>query len=104
MQISPLIGLKRHAWDAFSVVFLVFSAHISGAEFQYPDYSWKELCGMMANLVADSGCNKGQLYSIVEAFCRDFRQHDEASTKEKTARPNVARLPVAFPEGKGVWG
>ena len=50
--------------------FPVFGAHISGAEFQYPDLSWKELCGQMANLVADSGGNKGQLSQIVEAICR----------------------------------
>ncbi len=36
-------------------------AHISGAEFQYPDLTWKEMCGQMAHLVGDSGCNKGQL-------------------------------------------
>ena len=56
--------------------FPVLGAHISGAEFQYPDLTWKELCGMIANLVADSGCNKGQLSNIVEAICRDFREHD----------------------------
>ena len=38
--------------------FPVLGAHISGAEFQYPDFSWKEPCGMMANLVAKSGDNK----------------------------------------------
>jgi hypothetical protein len=59
----------------------------------------------MANLVADSGCNKGQLSLLVEAICRDFRQHDEAelkrlvewqklvktrsANKEKPARPEV---------------
>ena len=36
-------------------------AHISGAEFQYPDLTWKEMCGQMAHLVAESGGNKGQL-------------------------------------------
>ena len=61
---------------------------------------------MMSNLVADSGGNKGQLSSLVEAICRDFRQHDEAeldkvvewqkavktkaANKEKPARPEVA--------------
>lgn len=88
------------------MLFPVLGAHISGAEFQYPDLSWKEPCGLMANLVGDSGCNKGQLTNIVEAICRDFRQHDEAelrklvewqkqvktkaSNKEKPARPEVA--------------
>ncbi len=50
--------------------FPVFGAHISGAEFQYPDNTWKEVCGLMANIVADSGGNKGQLSQIVEAICR----------------------------------
>ena len=41
--------------------FPVLGAHISGAEFQYPDNSWKEMTGIMTNLVAKSGENKGQL-------------------------------------------
>ena len=53
--------------------FPVLGAHLSGAEFQYPDLTWKETCGQMANLVADSGGNKGQLSNLVEAICRDFR-------------------------------
>ena len=40
--------------------FPVLGAHISAAEFQYPDNSWKEPTGMMVNLVAHSGDNKGQ--------------------------------------------
>ena len=39
--------------------FPIFGAHISDAEFQYPDRSWKEICGMMAILVAKSGNNMG---------------------------------------------
>lgn len=86
--------------------FPILGAHISGTEFQYPDFTWKEPCGLMANLVADSGCNKGQLSNIVEAICRDFRIHDDAemqklvswakqtktkaANKEKPARPDVA--------------
>jgi hypothetical protein len=46
--------------------FPILGAHISDTEFYYPDLTWIELCGMMANLVADSGCNKGQLSNIVE--------------------------------------
>ena len=88
------------------MLFPSLGAHISGTEFQYPDLSWKEPCGMMANLVADSGGNKGQLSSLVEAVCRDFRQHDEeelrklvewqkqvktkSANKEKPVRPEVA--------------
>ena len=35
----------------------------------------------MANLVAESGGNKGQMSHLVEAICRDFRLHDKAGTK-----------------------
>ena len=88
------------------MLFPILGAHISGAEFQYPDQSWKEPCGLMANLVAESGGNKGQLSNLAEAACRDFRRHDEAelqklvewqrqvktkgANKEKPARPEVA--------------
>ena len=90
------------------MLFPVLGAHVSASEFQYPDHSWKELCGMMANLVADSGCNKGQFSSVVEAICRKFRSHDDeelqklvcwqkqvktkAANKEKSERPNIAFL------------
>ena len=37
---------------------------------------------MMANLVAHSGDNKGQLTTLAKAICRDFRQHDEAEEKK----------------------
>ena len=86
--------------------FPILGAHMSGAEFQYPDLSWKEPTGMMANLVANSGDNKGQLTTLAKAICRDFRQHDEAeekkllewqkqkntkgANKEKPVRPDVA--------------
>ena len=87
------------------MLFPILAAHVSGSEFQYPDLTWKELCGQMANLVAESGGNKGQLSLLVEAICRDFRQHDEAelkklvewqkiiksrgANKEKNVRPTV---------------
>ena len=64
------------------VFFPIIGAHISGTEFQYPDLSWKEPTGMMANLVAHSGDNKGQLTTLAKAICRDFRQHDEAEEKK----------------------
>ena len=62
--------------------FPIFGAHIFGAEFQYPDNSWKEMCGLMGNLVAISGGNKGQLGNLVEAICRDFRQHSRENKQE----------------------
>ena len=88
--------------------FPVLGAHMSGTEFQYPDNSWKEPTGMMANLVAKSGDNKGQLSCLVEAICRDFRLHDEAETKrllewskQKQSRGNNKDKPDR-PE-EGIW-
>ena len=64
------------------MLFPVLGAHMSGTEFQYPVLSWKEPCGQMANLVAESGGNKGQLSNLVEALCRDFRSHDNEELKK----------------------
>ena len=64
------------------MLFPSLGAHISGAEFQYPDRTWKEMCGLMAQLVGDSGCNKGQLTDLVKAVCRDFSLHDDAEMKK----------------------
>ena len=88
------------------MLFPALGAQVSDAEFQYPDLSWKELCGQMANLVAESGGNKGQLSYLVEAICRSSRAHDEeelkklvewqrqvktkGANKDKPARPDVA--------------
>ena len=65
--------------------FPIFGAHISDTEFQYPDNSWKEPTGMMANLVAHSGDNKGQLTKLAEAICHDFSKHDEEEEKKYLA-------------------
>ena len=80
-NLAPQVSKDMHA-PLIPMLFPILAAHVSGSEFQYPDLTWKELCGMMANLVADSGYNKGQLSLLVEAICRDFRQHDEAELKK----------------------
>ena len=88
------------------MLFPSLGAHVSGAEFRYPDRTWKELCGQMGNLVAHSGDNKGQLTTLVNAICHDFRQHDKqeeakllewqkvynskGGNKDKPQRPEVA--------------
>lgn len=64
-QITMLAGLKFHVFtphsDAFSR-FLGSFAKIGNALFR-PNL--KETCGMMANLVAESGENMGQLTALV---------------------------------------
>ena len=59
------------------MLFPILGAHVSGSKFQYPGLTWKELCGQMANLVAESGGNKGQLSQLAEAITRQFRVLDE---------------------------
>ncbi len=76
------------------MLFPPLGAHISGSEFQYPDLTWKETCGQMANLVAESGGNKGQLSLLVEAICRDFRAHDTPTPPSASHRRLVGG-PVA---------
>ena len=57
----PLSQTSKDMHEPFvPLLFPVLGAHVSGSEFQYQDLSWKELCGQMANLVAENGGNKGQ--------------------------------------------
>ena len=44
-----------------SMFFPILGEHISGAEFQYSDLSWKELCDQMAYLMDKSGGNKQRM-------------------------------------------
>ena len=78
------------------MLFPPLGAHISGAEFQHLDLTWKELCGQMANLVADSGCNKGQLSYLVEAVCSVWSTTSclrNARTSANTMCPSKAIVP-----------
>ena len=92
------------------LLFPLLSSRISNAKFLYPDNSLKELCGEMAHLVADSGANKGQFGTLVEALNGDLRTHDYevleklasfnkriktiSANKEKPERPDT---PLLFP-------
>ena len=67
------------------MLFPILGAHVSGSEFQYPDLTWKDLCGQMANLVAESGGNKGQLSLLVEVIIRMFRVDDETEYEKLVA-------------------
>ena len=54
--IFALTGIKRAMHKPIvPMTFPVLVTHVSGAKFMYPDLSWKEMCGMTGNLVADSG-------------------------------------------------
>ena len=64
------------------ILFPALGAYVSGAEFMYPDQTWKETCGMLAHLIGNSGVGKGQLSFCVEAIMRKFRAHDEAELEK----------------------
>ena len=74
-----------------SMFFPILGAHVSGAEFTYPDLSWKEMSGMMVNLAAVRSAGKGQLSSIVEALCRDFRTHDDEELAKLVERQKMMK-------------
>ena len=88
------------------MLFPALATYMSGCEFLYPDNSYKEITGLLAHLVADSGTGKGQLTGCVEAIMERYRKHDEeeleklvewqrtvktrGANKEKPQRPNIA--------------
>ena len=92
------------------LLFPLLGSRISDTKFLYPDNTYKELCGQMAHLVADSGANKGQFGTLVEALNGDLRAHDYevleklasfnkriktiSANKEKPERPDT---PLLFP-------
>ena len=58
------------------------AAHVSGAEFKYPDNKYYELCGQMGHLIGPSGIGKDELHDLVEAIMRSFRDHDDTEYKK----------------------
>ena len=72
------------------MLFPILGAHVSGAEFMYPDKSWKEMCGMLANLVADSGAGKGQRLSEERRVKNEESNglSEDTARKECWAKPN----------------
>ena len=73
------------------MLFPIFGAHMSGVKFQYPGQNWKEPCRLTANLVAESGGNKGQLPNLEEALCHDFPTHDEMEPKKLVERQHQVK-------------
>ena len=95
----PLKGHKTPSAPLLPAPFTLPSAHKHAPEFQYPDLTWKETCSQMANLVAESGGNKGHFSLLVEAICRDFRHHDEEELKklvewQRQIKPPLLQRPL----------
>lgn len=57
-------------------LFPPLAAHVSGAEFQHPNRSWKEPCGLMNHIIGVQGIGKGEMEMCAEAICKDFEDHD----------------------------
>ena len=55
------------------MLFPILGAHLIETEFLYPGQSWKEPCGMMANLVAENNGNGGLSPNRKKALCGGFR-------------------------------
>ncbi len=88
--------------------FPALAAHLTNVQFMYCDNKYYEMCGQMGHLIGPSGVGKAQLTYLVEAICRDFRDHDEiefkklidwqrqiktrGANKEKPERPDVCFL------------
>ena len=94
------------------MLFPLLSCRNSDVKFLYPDHRNKDLFDEMAHLVADSGANKGQFGTLVEALNGDLRAHDYevleklatfnkriktiSANKEKPERPDTP--PIATRE------
>ena len=48
------------------ILFSLLESHASGAEFMRSNQKWKEMYGMMGNLVADRRRREGQLSGLAE--------------------------------------
>ena len=66
------------------ILFSLLESHASGAEFMRPDQKWKEMYGMMGNLVADRRRREGPtVMTTGRALSRNFRQHDDEEEPTK---------------------
>ena len=60
------------------ILFHILRLHVNGAEFTFPDWSGKEMCSVIGNLVADRRRRKGpNVRTAGISICRDYRQHAE---------------------------
>ena len=76
------------------ILFSLLESHASGAEFMRSNQKWKEICGMMGNLMADRRRRKGQTVRTGgRALSRNFRQHNEEDPTKLGARTKYLNMP-----------
>ena len=57
-----------------SDVFPILRAHISVEKFQSQDLTWKELCGIIPNSVAESGVIRGKITQPYATITRTYSE------------------------------
>ena len=57
------------------------AAHVANVELMYSDNKYHEFCGQMGHLIGPSGIGNDQLYDLVEAIMRSFRDHERQNTR-----------------------
>ena len=77
------------------------AAHLTNVKFLYSDNKYYELCGQMGHLIGPSGVGKAQLSHLIEAFCRDFRLHDEVELQKLVSWQKTVKTKGANKEKLG---
>ena len=76
------------------ILFSLLESLARGAEFMRPDQKWKEMYGIMGNLVADRRRREGpNVRTTRRALCCNFRQHDEKEPTKLGARTRYLNMP-----------
>ena len=73
---------KTLRWAHFMMLFPLRGTHLSEFVFQHPGLNWGSLGGKLTIFRPKTDSNKGQLTNLVEAFCHQFREHDEEELKK----------------------
>jgi len=79
------------------MLFPSLGAHISGADFQYPDLIWRVFCGQMASLVEESGGKKNVKHA---ERLRQTRRKFKSKSKRECVKHQPPRSPQEGEEGK----
>ena len=78
-----------------------FDVNLTNVKFLYSDNKYYELCGQMGHLIGPSGIGKAQLSHLIEAFCRDFRLHDEVELQKLVSWQKTVKTKGANKEKLG---
>lgn len=60
------------------LMFSTLATFVKNVKFEYPDGTYKELCGQIAVLCGDSGCGKGQISYLNKELTKKLQEQDDA--------------------------